>query len=87
MSEEHEPSFEDVWPDLEIAHELLVAAFADDHDAVDKLKESRDEWWNVAWTLALLFRGVFNADPASLALLQSIAEDVEEGHVEDGSEH
>ena len=59
------PAFEDVLPDLEVAGRLIAAAANGDED----VEELEADWWNVAWTLALLIRGVRNGEPAALELV------------------
>jgi hypothetical protein len=67
------PEFEDVYPDLDVAGQLLTALANDDYGAIDEVRESPDvDWWNVAWTLALLFRGVHAGEPAAVALVDSL---------------
>ena len=67
------PDFEDVFPDLDVAGQLLTALAQEDYDALDELRESAGvDWWNVAWTLALLMRGVRSGDSAAVDLVDSL---------------
>jgi hypothetical protein len=67
------PEFEDVYPNLDVAGKLLTALAHDDDEAIDELRDSADAgWWNVAWTLALLVRGVRAGEPAAVALVDSL---------------
>jgi hypothetical protein len=68
--------FEDVFPDLDVAGQLLAALAQDDEAAIDGLRESPDaDWWNVAWTFALLIRGVREGEPSAVALVDSLMGD------------
>jgi hypothetical protein len=70
---DEEPELDDVWPDLDLAGELLEALAQDDYEAVQELRDSADgDWWNVAWTLALLLRGFRAGEPNSVALVESL---------------
>jgi hypothetical protein len=67
------PEFEDVFPDLEVAEELLKALAREDYEALEEIRAQPDvDWWNVAWTLALLLRGFRLGEPASLELVDSM---------------
>lgn len=67
------PDFDDVWPDLEVRGELLAAAATDDQEAVAEL-QARDDvnWWNVAWTLALLLSKFRAGEQSTVKLVQSL---------------
>ena len=69
------PGFEDVFPDLDVAGQLLAALARDDYDAIGELRASDADWWNVAWTLALLIRGVHDDEPASVGLVAALLGD------------
>jgi hypothetical protein len=70
---EEAPEFEDVFPDLEVAEELLKALAREDYEAVEEIRDQPGvDWWNVAWTLALLLRGFRRGEPASLELVESM---------------
>ena len=66
------PDFEEIFPDLDVAGRLVAAAANGDEDAVGKLRDSDADWWNVAWTLALLIRGLRNGEPATVELVDSL---------------
>ncbi len=67
------PQFEDVFPDLDVAGQLLAALAAGDDSKVDELRGSADaDWWNVALTLGLLLRDVHQGSPAAVGLVQSL---------------
>jgi hypothetical protein len=67
------PDFDDVYSDLNIAGQLLAALAADDETTVDELRQSADaDWWNVAWTLALLVRGIHAREEAAVNLVDSL---------------
>ena len=68
-SAEEDP-FEGVYPDLEAAGRLIAAASGENEEAIDQLRDSTEaDWWNVAWTLALLVRGVRSGEPAAVDLV------------------
>ena len=69
------PDFEEVFPDLDVAGQLLSALANDDHAAVGALRESSADWWNVAWTLALLLRGVRDGEAAAVGLVNALMGD------------
>jgi hypothetical protein len=69
------PDFEDVFPDLDVAGKLLAALARDDHDAIGELRATDADWWNVAWTLALLIRGVHDDEPAAVGLVAALLGD------------
>lgn len=67
------PNFDDVSSDLNVAGQLLAALATGDEKAVDELRESANaDWWNVAWTLALLVRGVRAREEAAVNLVDSL---------------
>lgn len=67
------PDFDDVSSDLNIAGQLLAALATGDESAIDELRESGNaDWWNVAWTLALLVRGVRAREEAAVKLVDSL---------------
>lgn len=66
------PDFDDVFPDLDVAGQLLAAVADDNHDAIGTLRESDADWWNVAWTLALLIRGLQAEEPAAVGLVAAL---------------
>ena len=66
------PSFDEVFPDLEVTGNLLAALAKDDQEAIDELRESEVDWWNVAWTLALLMRDVRAGQPAAVGLVNDL---------------
>jgi hypothetical protein len=67
------PDLDDVYSDLSVAGQLLAALAAEDETAVDKLRESAGaDWWNVAWTLALLVRGLREREAAAVKLVDSL---------------
>jgi hypothetical protein len=71
-----EPGFEAVFPDLDVAGRLLAAVARHDEAAIDRLRESTDaDWWNVAWTLALLIHGIREGEPSAVALVDSLMSD------------
>jgi hypothetical protein len=68
------PEFEDVAHDLEVAGLLLAAAAREDHQAVAELRAlSETDWWNVAWTLALLLSKFRAGDHQSVELVEYYA--------------
>jgi len=68
------PEFEDVAHDLEVAGLLLAAAAREDHEAVAELRAlSETDWWNVAWTLALLLSKFRAGDEQSVELVELYA--------------
>jgi hypothetical protein len=68
-----DPDCEGVLPDLNLAGDLLEALAREDYDAIQELKDSAEgDWWNVAWTLALLLRGFRAGEPSSVALVESL---------------
>ena len=80
------PNFEDVFPDLDVAGQLLAALANDDDEAIAELRESAEtDWWNVAWTLALLVRGVREREPAAITLVDSLMSDESEPPDADGA--
>jgi hypothetical protein len=64
------PSAEEIWPDLERTEALLRAVARDDDDRIRRLRDDSADFWNVAWTLALLLRDTHNGDEAALALVE-----------------
>jgi hypothetical protein len=67
-----EPTFADVWPDLAIAGELLEALAKENYDAIEELKSTDTDWWNVAWTLALLLKGLRAGDETTVKLVDDL---------------
>jgi len=64
------PDFDDVFPDLDVAGRLIVAAAGEDREEIDELRDAVEaDRWNVAWTLALLIRGVRTGEPAAVDLV------------------
>ncbi|HEY2354044.1 MAG TPA: hypothetical protein VGH79_03985 [Gaiellaceae bacterium] len=70
-----EPTFEEVSPDLDVAGQLLTALGNDDEEAISALRESDADWWNVAWTFALLIRGLQAGEPAAVGLVTALLGD------------
>lgn len=65
-------------PELAVSAELLTSVFADDHDAVLKLRDLEDmDWWNVALSYAQLMKGIFSGEPSALKVLTGTFEDVQ----------
>jgi hypothetical protein len=67
------PDFDDVYSDLNAAGRLLTALATDDEKKIDELRQSADaDWRNVAWTLALLLRGVREHEEPAVKLVDSL---------------
>jgi hypothetical protein len=62
--------FEGIYPDLEAAGLLLAAVSRSDHKSVGELRELEMDWWNVAYTLALLMNGVRAEEPAAVEVVE-----------------
>ncbi len=70
------PGFDDVSSDLNVAGQLLAALARGDERTVDELRESAGaDWWSVAWTLALLVRGVRAGEDTAVQLVDSLVGD------------
>ena len=70
--EDDEPSFEDVWPDLATAGDLLTLLADENYDAIEELKSTDTDWWNVAWTLALLLKDYRAGDDTAVKLVDDL---------------
>lgn len=61
---------------FEITERLLVALIREDQELIEQIRGDEDvSWWNVAWTLALLLRQVFEGNPQSLRIMADIFEE------------
>ncbi len=63
--------FKEIIP-VELVERLLAAVSSDDEDAGDDLRELDANWFQVAWTLALLLRGAHDGEAASVDLVDSL---------------
>ena len=54
----------------DLVERLLAAVANDDEDAANELRELDENWFHVAWTLALLLRGVHGGEPAAVDLVE-----------------
>ena len=63
--------FKEVVP-VDLVERLLAAVASNAEGAGDELRELDADWFPVAWTLALLIRGVHNGEQASVDLVDSL---------------
>ena len=60
--------FKEVIP-VDLVERLLAAVVNGEEDAGDELRELDENWFHVAWTLALLLRGVHDGERAAVDLV------------------